>query len=106
MIHVVESISVAIGKTEQALEWMDRMVTHIEKAGLKVSGRKWWVVRPITGEASSRLRVVQQYASIAEWEEVLSKRRADSGYMALVKEMNESWLVRLDREIDSQIKEG
>ena len=93
------------GNTEAALEWVHRLIANGKKAGLTPSlgGSILW---PITGE-TDWIGAAGRFASMAEYEETLGKRRADSGFMALVKELNEAdWYLGVERQIyDAKIFE-
>jgi hypothetical protein len=86
MIDVVYRFKVAPGKVEQALEWASKNRAYLKKAGL--SGTLF-LLRPITVEAGE-IAFVERLASMSEYEKIRTKRRADSGYMAIAKELQGS----------------
>ena len=86
MIDVVYGFKVAPGKRAQAKEWAGKLIAYAKKAGL--SGTLFFL-RPRTGEINE-IAFVFRHSSMAEYEEAVSKRVADSGFLALVKERDES----------------
>ena len=104
MIIVTNRWKTAMGKTEAGLEWAKKVMAYEKKAGL--TAPKWWLLRPITGD-THRFTLVGEFASLAEYEEVLAKRSADSGLQAFSKEMRESdWFVGFERQIVNVVEEG
>ena len=95
MITEVVIQGVAPGKTRQAVEWGSKVVAYFKKAGLpQVS-----ILRPITGETSDVVFMVQ-WPSMSEFEEAYRKRRADSDWQTMVKELIESdWNLGTERII-------
>ena len=96
MVDVVVSTKVAQGKMPQALEWAKKLITYEKKADI---GGEVFILRPVTGEIH-RFSFVDRYASMAEFEELINKRRTDSGWMEILKEGIESdWHLESRRNI-------
>jgi len=97
MIDMVTSIKVVPGKVSQAIEWANRQLAYIKKAGL--ISISVFLLHPATGEGSA-IAFVDRCSSMAEWEERLAKRQADSGWMEIVKELLEAdWYLGATRQI-------
>ena len=97
MIDVVTSIKFVPGKGSQAREWAKKILAYQKKAGL-LSG-PIFLLQAETGERS-KITFVEQQPSMAKYEETKTKMRADSGRMAIVKEMLDSdWFLGGTRHI-------
>ena len=76
MIIVTNRIEVVFGKMDDAFEWSDKYEAYLKKS--KLAGPKWWRLREITGCAKDTSYVgVDQYPSLAELEEMMTKRSED-----------------------------
>ncbi len=96
MIEVVGRINVAPGKVQQGVEWAKKLTAFSKNAGI---GGEVYIVRPLTGEVRF-FAFVSRYASMAEFEELRNKRRANSGWMAILNEGVESdWYLGTKRNI-------
>ncbi len=88
MVDVVVSMNVDTGGLSKALEWAKKLIAYENKAGL--ASPEWSLLRPITGDGVHRLVFAERHSTMSEFEELYRKRRADSGWMALIKEMGHS----------------
>ena len=83
-------------KATQAVEWARKLMAYSKKAG--ISGDVS-LIRPSTGETNS-LIWLSRHASMEEREQIHKKRRADSGWVAIVNEGIESdWFIGERRNI-------
>jgi hypothetical protein len=103
MIDVVTTLKVVPGKTRShAVEWAKKNLEHSKKAGL-IDG-PLFLLRPETGERNY-ISFVERHPSMAKYEEAMSKRRADSGWTASVREAMESdWYLGGTRQIYNVIE--
>ena len=98
MVNVVVRLQVAPGKMRQALEWVQKMRTYSEDAGLFNTPSN--LLRPITGESVHELVQTRMFPTMAEFEESYRKQRADTGCVALLSEMGESdWYLGNTRQV-------
>jgi len=97
IIDVVIRIKVAPGKVgSHAVKWASKILAYGKKAGLGAPGS---LLQPRTGDGHE-IVFVDRYPSMSEYEEIYRKRRADSGWMAIAKELLESdWYLGLTRRI-------
>ena len=90
MVTEIYRMKVAPGKVSAARDWASRIWAQSEKAGSSGTGS---VLRSVTGD-TNEVVVLVQYASLAEFEESFKKLRADSGWVAIARELRESDWIR------------
>ena len=97
MIDMVSRIKVTPGRvSSHAVKWANKIIEYSKKSGL---GGHLFLLRPATGERNE-IAFVDRCSSMAEWEERLAKRQADSGWMEIVKELLEAdWYLGATRQI-------
>jgi hypothetical protein len=89
-------------KAQQAVEWASKVMAYVKKAGLGTNQVS--LLQPWTGNVSAFL-FVGRYTSISELGDHVSKREADSGLTALLKERDESgWYLATTRTIYNEIE--
>ncbi len=72
---------------DKALEFAKKILAYEKKAGLNAP--TMFLLRPMTGE-SGEIAFVDRFASMSEYEEMRTNRLADSGRVAILKEVRES----------------
>jgi hypothetical protein len=97
MVAVTVRVKVAPGKASEAADWAGRVVACGKKVNL--ASAQTSIYRPLTGD-TSEIVFVSQYSSVSEFGELVAKRRANSEWMAIVKEgMESSWYLGTTRRI-------
>jgi hypothetical protein len=104
MIIVTNRFDVVPGKTTTGLEWAKRLIANSRKAGF-TPPKGGWLLRRRTGDLNG-FTLAGQYDSMAEYEEIVAKRVANSENQALFKEMQESdWYAGTESQIAEVVEE-
>ena len=98
-------VSIAPGKLNKGLAWAKKTMEYQKKEGILPP--KWWILRPRTGDTSTRFSMVGEFASFEEFEKHEEKRNAGPEFQALQKEMWESgWYGGVEIIISQVVEEG